>query len=119
MVGLRQVDASVIESARGMGMTKTAVLTRIELPLAVLIIMAGLRTALTISEVVAALLLAPVAHARARTTVTTTSARRPRTDHYLSVFGEESCPEVRRGGTCSAGCVAGRVRWSGLRGPGR
>jgi len=44
MVGLRQVDASVIESARGMGMTKTAVLTRIELPLAVLIIMAGLRT---------------------------------------------------------------------------
>jgi len=49
MVGLRQVDASVIESARGMGMTKTAVLTRIELPLAVPIIMAGLRTALTIN----------------------------------------------------------------------
>jgi len=49
MVGLRQVDASVIESARGMGMTKSAVLTRIELPLAVPIIMAGLRTALTIN----------------------------------------------------------------------
>ena len=49
MVGLRQVDASVIESARGMGMTKTAVLLRIELPLAVPIIMAGLRTALTIN----------------------------------------------------------------------
>jgi osmoprotectant transport system permease protein len=49
MVGLRQVDASVIESARGMGMTKAAVLTRIELPLAVPIIMAGLRTALTIN----------------------------------------------------------------------
>lgn len=49
MVGLRQVDASVIESARGMGMTKREVLTRIELPLAVPIIMAGLRTALTIS----------------------------------------------------------------------
>ena len=29
MVGLTQVDASVIESARGMGMTKLAVLTRI------------------------------------------------------------------------------------------
>lgn len=48
MVGLRQVDDSVIESARGMGMTKTAVLFRIELPLAVPIVMAGLRTALTI-----------------------------------------------------------------------
>ena len=49
MVGLRQVDPSVIESARGMGMTKTAVLLRIELPLAVPVIMAGLRTALTIN----------------------------------------------------------------------
>ncbi len=49
MVGLRQVDASVIESARGMGMTRSMVLGRIELPLAVPIIMAGLRTALTIN----------------------------------------------------------------------
>jgi osmoprotectant transport system permease protein len=49
MVGLRQVDASVIESARGMGMTKLSVLGRIELPLAVPVIMAGLRTALTIN----------------------------------------------------------------------
>lgn len=49
MVGLRQVDTSVIEAARGMGMTKLAVLLRIELPLAVPIIMAGLRTALTIN----------------------------------------------------------------------
>lgn len=49
MVGLTQVDPSVIESARGMGMTKVGVLVRIELPLAVPIIMAGLRTALTIN----------------------------------------------------------------------
>lgn len=49
MVGLTQVDASVIESARGMGMTRAMVLARIELPLAVPIIMAGLRTALTIN----------------------------------------------------------------------
>ncbi len=49
MVGLRQVDDAVIESARGMGMTKLAVLARIELPLAVPVIMAGLRTALTIN----------------------------------------------------------------------
>lgn len=49
MVGLTQVDPSVIESARGMGMTRFAVLARIELPLAVPVIMAGLRTALTIN----------------------------------------------------------------------
>jgi osmoprotectant transport system permease protein len=49
MVGLREVDQSVIEAARGMGMTRTMVLTKIELPLAVPIIMAGLRTALTIN----------------------------------------------------------------------
>ena len=49
MVGLRQVDPSVIESARGMGMTKTAVLFRIELPLAVPVMLAGIRTALVIT----------------------------------------------------------------------
>lgn len=49
MVGLEQVDPSVIESARGMGMTKWAVLTHIELPLAVPVIMAGVRTALVIN----------------------------------------------------------------------
>jgi len=49
MVGLRQVDHSIIESARGMGMTKMAVLFRIELPLAVPIILAGIRTALIIN----------------------------------------------------------------------
>jgi osmoprotectant transport system permease protein len=49
MVGLQQVDRSIIEAARGMGMTKTAVLFRIELPLAVPIILAGIRTALIIN----------------------------------------------------------------------
>lgn len=49
MVGLQQVDRSVIESARGMGMSKTAVLFRIELPLAVPIMLAGIRTALVIT----------------------------------------------------------------------
>lgn len=49
MVGLAQVDASVIESARGMGMTKTKVLATIEIPLAVPVIMAGVRTALSIN----------------------------------------------------------------------
>src|ERR687893_3313795 len=49
MVGLQQVDRSTIEAARGMGMTKMAVLFRIELPLAVPIILAGIRTALIIN----------------------------------------------------------------------
>ncbi len=48
MVGLRQVDSSVIEAGRGMGMTKTSVLFRIELPLAIPIMLAGIRTALII-----------------------------------------------------------------------
>ena len=49
MVGLQQVDASVIESARGMGMSKMATLFRIELPLAIPIMLAGIRTALILA----------------------------------------------------------------------
>ncbi|MDQ3029163.1 MAG: ABC transporter permease [Actinomycetota bacterium] len=49
MVGLRQVDPAVIESGRGMGMTKAAVLARIEMPLAVPVVLAGVRTALVIN----------------------------------------------------------------------
>jgi osmoprotectant transport system permease protein len=49
MVGLEQVDRSVLESGRGMGMTRLQVLRRIELPLAVPVILAGVRTALVIN----------------------------------------------------------------------
>lgn len=49
MVGLNQVDSSIIEAARGMGMTKLSVLFRIELPLAVPIILAGVRTSLVLN----------------------------------------------------------------------
>jgi osmoprotectant transport system permease protein len=49
MVGLQQVDQALIEAGRGMGMTKRAVLMRIELPLAVPVILAGIRTALIIN----------------------------------------------------------------------
>lgn len=49
IAGLHQVDSSVIESARGMGMTGTAVLWQIELPLAVPVVLAGIRTALVIT----------------------------------------------------------------------
>jgi osmoprotectant transport system permease protein len=45
MVGLNAVDRNVLEAGRGMGMTKLRVLTRLELPLAVPVIMAGVRTA--------------------------------------------------------------------------
>lgn len=49
MVGIRQVDESIIEAGRGMGMTKSAVLLKIELPLAVPVILAGIRTALILA----------------------------------------------------------------------
>ena len=49
MVGLTQVDENIIESARGMGLSRLQVLTRIELPLAVPVILAGVRTALVIN----------------------------------------------------------------------
>lgn len=55
MVGIRQVDRPTIEAARGMGMTRTAVLFRIELPLAIPIMLAGIRTALIIVVGTAAL----------------------------------------------------------------
>jgi osmoprotectant transport system permease protein len=55
VVGLQQVDPAVIESGRGMGMSRRGVLARIELPLAVPVILTGLRTALVINVGTAAL----------------------------------------------------------------
>ena len=49
MVGLTQVDQDVIEAGLGMGMTRREVLLRIELPLAVPVMLAGVRTALVIN----------------------------------------------------------------------
>ncbi len=49
MVGLDGVDKPTIEAGRGMGMTKFQALLRIELPLAVPIIIAGVRTAMIIN----------------------------------------------------------------------
>ena len=53
MVGISQINPSVIESARGMGMTSGQILRRIELPLAVPVILAGFRTTLVFSVGVA------------------------------------------------------------------
>jgi len=41
--GIRQVDANTIEVARGMGMTSAQILFKVELPLSLPVIMAGLR----------------------------------------------------------------------------
>src|SRR5690625_99365 len=49
MVGIQQVDPNIIEAGRGMGMTRRAVLWRIELPLAVPVMLAGVRTALILA----------------------------------------------------------------------
>jgi osmoprotectant transport system permease protein len=49
MVGLDQVDSAVIEAGRGMGLTRRQVLRQIEIPLAVPVILAGIRTALVIT----------------------------------------------------------------------
>ena len=49
IVGLQQVDPFVVESARGMGLSRNAVLRRIELPLAVPVVLAGIRTAAVIN----------------------------------------------------------------------
>lgn len=48
MVGLTQVDRQLIEAGRGMGMSAAAVLFRVELPLAVPIMLSGIRTALVL-----------------------------------------------------------------------
>ncbi len=49
MTGLQRVDRSLIDAGRGMGMTKALVLSKVELPLAVPVMMAGIRTALIIN----------------------------------------------------------------------
>jgi osmoprotectant transport system permease protein len=53
--GITEVDRSLIEAARGMGLTDRQMLTRVELPLAVRTIMAGVRTSTVISIGVATL----------------------------------------------------------------
>ncbi|WP_404331747.1 ABC transporter permease [Mesobacillus maritimus] len=47
--GIRNVDQALLESGKAMGMTKFQVLRMVELPLAMSVIMAGLRTALVIT----------------------------------------------------------------------
>ncbi|MCM3781725.1 ABC transporter permease [Neobacillus mesonae] len=47
--GITDVDSAVIEAARGMGMTDRQILFRVQLPLALSVMMAGIRTATVIN----------------------------------------------------------------------
>lgn len=55
MVGLDNVDPRLVEAGRGMGMSASRVLFRVELPLAVPLMLAGIRTALVLLVGTAAL----------------------------------------------------------------
>nr|WP_271534941.1 ABC transporter permease [Aquiluna sp.] len=55
IVGLEQVDKSVIDAGRGMGYTTRQILMKIELPLSVEVIIAGIRTAIVINVGMSAL----------------------------------------------------------------
>jgi len=48
-VGLTGIDAAVLESAEAMGMTRSQILFRVRLPLALAVILAGIRTATIIT----------------------------------------------------------------------
>jgi osmoprotectant transport system permease protein len=55
MIGLRGVDERLVEAGRGMGMSAISVLITVELPLAVPVMLAGIRTALVLLVGTAAL----------------------------------------------------------------
>ena len=48
IAGLNSVDQTLVEAGRGIGMSNSAVLLRVEVPLALPVIMAGIRTALVL-----------------------------------------------------------------------
>jgi len=53
--GISEVDSAVVEAARGMGLTNWQILRKVELPLAMPVIFAGIRTATVISIGIATL----------------------------------------------------------------
>jgi osmoprotectant transport system permease protein len=58
-IGIRQVDRSTVEAARGMGMSNWRVITRVEVPLAIPMIMSGVRTSAI--NIIATATIAPLA----------------------------------------------------------
>jgi osmoprotectant transport system permease protein len=83
-VGIRGVDPDVVEAARGMGLSGRAVLLRVELPLAVPLIAAGLRTAAV--QVVATATLAALVGGGGLGTI------------INSGFGQQDRPQIMAGG---------------------
>jgi osmoprotectant transport system permease protein len=61
-VGVRQVDRETVDAARGMGLTESQIVRKVELPLSINIIFAGLR--LSAVAVVATATIAPLANVR-------------------------------------------------------
>jgi len=57
-VGLREVDRDLVDAARGMGMREREILARVEVPIALPVILAGIRTSAV--QVVATATLAAV-----------------------------------------------------------
>lgn len=55
VVGLREVDPAVIESARGMGLSNTRILLRVQFPIAWPVILTGLRVAAQLAVGIAAI----------------------------------------------------------------
>lgn len=55
MVGIQEVDNAVIDAARGMGLSNASILFRVEIPLAIPVIIAGIRVALILNVGSAAL----------------------------------------------------------------
>ena len=53
--GIREVDTAVVDAAMGMGMTRGQILAKVQLPLAMPVILAGIRTATVINVGVATL----------------------------------------------------------------
>lgn len=53
--GIRQVDPVILEAAKGIGMTNAQILWKVELPLSIPVIMAGIRTSTVISIGIATL----------------------------------------------------------------
>jgi osmoprotectant transport system permease protein len=58
-VGIRQADRDTVDSARGMGMTETQIIRKVELPLALPLVFGGIRTSMV--NVVATATIAPLA----------------------------------------------------------
>jgi osmoprotectant transport system permease protein len=79
--GVRDIDPMVVEAGRGMGMTGSQVLARVEVPLAVPLIMAGVRTA-AVAVVATATLSAWVGYSSLGTLIFVGFAQRD----YVQVF---------------------------------